>query len=197
MDWGFLDIFKKADFNVLMVAAAITAWFLYYTVDSENVWFYAAALLCTFYCAFKLAIHIYKFLSGYYKYNKQMDKLEEQQVKYEEQQKFQNEVRLKESIDEAMRIYVGLSDDNKEKLENIYVHGKPDPLKKYCRLISRADHMLILDAQMVADSFLNVLPFTFGTQKIWFELIEQPDSVLAVFDLQLHDIIGRNLKTKI
>lgn len=27
MDWGFINIFKKADFNSLMVAVAINGWY--------------------------------------------------------------------------------------------------------------------------------------------------------------------------
>lgn len=35
MDWGFLDIFKKADFISLMFSAAITGWIMYYfQIDS-------------------------------------------------------------------------------------------------------------------------------------------------------------------
>ena len=30
MDWSFLDIFKKADFNTLMFSIAVTGWILFY-----------------------------------------------------------------------------------------------------------------------------------------------------------------------
>lgn len=189
MDWGFLDIFKKADFNVLMVAAAGTAWILHFKVDTENVWFFAAAVLCSLYCAIKLIIKIYLFLSDIYKDNKDNET-------HELLQKQENEKNVKELYAEALRIYTGLSDNSKAILQDIYVKGKQDPLKAHCRLISKLEFMLVIDAQHVAETFLSVLPISFGKQRIWFELVEQPDSYLAIFDPYLHNIIGKNISNK-
>ena len=42
MDWSFLDIFKKADFNTLMFSIAVTGWILFY-IYPENIYMLTAA----------------------------------------------------------------------------------------------------------------------------------------------------------
>lgn len=59
MDWGFLNIFKKAEFNTLMFAAAVACWVLYF-IHHDNDLYLGVALLCTIYCIVRLIVYIYK-----------------------------------------------------------------------------------------------------------------------------------------
>ena len=63
MDWSFLNIFKNAEFNTLMLAAAATCWVLY-SYYPYNEWYLGVALLCTIYCIVRLIVYIYKLLSA-------------------------------------------------------------------------------------------------------------------------------------
>lgn len=186
MEWGFLDIFKKADFNVLMVAVAITGWVLHFAVDKSNIYFFTAAFLCSIYCGIKLIVYIYNWLSGNYKHNKQLDKIELQQKQQHEQEN-------KKQNAEAMRIYLGLSADSKASLKEILVKGKQAPSTPYYRLISKDDHILVMKAQQVACVFDSPILFM-GPRRVWFGLREQPDSLLAVFDPYLYDIFLNEIK---
>jgi Ca2+/Na+ antiporter len=59
MDWSFLDIFKKADFNTLMFSIALTGWILFY-IYPENVYMLMAAILCSIYSVARFVVFSFK-----------------------------------------------------------------------------------------------------------------------------------------
>ena len=59
MDWSFLDIFKKADFNTLMFSIAVTGWILFY-IYPENIYMLTAAILCSIYSVARFVVFSFK-----------------------------------------------------------------------------------------------------------------------------------------
>ena len=59
MDWSFLNIFKKADFNTLMFSIAVTGWILL-CIYPENIYILISAILCSIYCVARLVVFLFK-----------------------------------------------------------------------------------------------------------------------------------------
>ncbi len=58
MDWSFLDIFKRANFNTLMFSLAVMGWIMicYYP---DIIYLKMIALLCSVYCVSRFVVHLY------------------------------------------------------------------------------------------------------------------------------------------
>ena len=118
MDWGFLDIFKRADFNSLMLSIAIAGWILYFFVPM-NIYIVGAALLSTAYCIIRLIVYIYQCVSV-----KIENKRHEAQKKKEKEK---HEAERKEARNiEISRMFNGLTENNKKILAYILLKGKKD-----------------------------------------------------------------------
>ena len=59
MDWSFLNIFKKADFNTLMFSIAVTGWILL-CIYPEFIYIRIAAILCSIYCVSRFVVFLFK-----------------------------------------------------------------------------------------------------------------------------------------
>ena len=118
MDWGFLDIFKKAEFNTLMLSVAITGWILYFFF-SRNVYISGAAILSSAYCVIRLIVYAYH----YFSLKCQKKKYDAQMKKEKEDKK---EERMRKRNIEISRMFEGLKDENKKHLAFVILRGKTD-----------------------------------------------------------------------
>lgn len=107
MDWSFLNIFKKADFNTLMFSVAITSWILLY-IYPRYFYILITALLCSIYCVSRFAVYLFN--------SYQKKKIEKANMLYDQQQK-ENKIRANKL--QAQYVYDRLSEDSKELFSEI------------------------------------------------------------------------------
>ena len=120
MDWGFLDIFKKAEFNSLMLSIAISGGIMYYYhIDSIIFGLFSVASI---YCMIRFVVYCYVTIVAHiatknYEAQKKRDK-ELKDKAYEDNRRI-----------EISRMFEGLSDPNKFILASILINGKKDSFK--------------------------------------------------------------------
>ena len=107
MDWSFLNIFKKADFNTLMFSIAVTGWILL-CIYPENIYILISAILCSIYCVARLVVFLFK--------SNQEKKIIEANRLYEEQQERKQ---IQEKRLQAQYVYDRLSQESKELFSRI------------------------------------------------------------------------------
>ena len=117
MDWGFLDILKKAEFNSLMLSIAITGGIMYYYhIDSIIFGLFSFASI---YCLIRFVVFCYERITS-----------SRATKKYEKQKKHDKEIQEKANEEkrriEIYRMFEGLSDHNKFILASILINGKKD-----------------------------------------------------------------------
>lgn len=117
MDWGFLDIFKKAEFNSLMLSIAVSGGFMYFSHIDSIIFglFSIASVYCLIrfvvYCYINIATHID---TKRYEAQQKRDK-ENKEKEYEENRRI-----------EITRMFYGLSDSNKFVLASLLLKGDKD-----------------------------------------------------------------------
>ena len=118
MDWDFLNIFKKAEFNTLMLSVSITGWILYFCI-STNIYILGTAILSSAYCIIRLVVYTYQ----YYSLKRENRRYEIQKKKEEEEKekRYENNKNI-----EITRMFEGLSDSNKFILASILLKGQED-----------------------------------------------------------------------
>ena len=118
MDWDILNIFKKAEFNSLMLSTAAAGWILFY-LGVFKEYSLIAALVASIYCLIRFVVCCYK------NYVARIDA-----KNYEAQQKRDKELKAQaykeERRIEISRMFEGLSDSNKFILASILLKGKRD-----------------------------------------------------------------------
>lgn len=118
MDWGFIDIFKKAEFNSLMLSVAIAGWILYY-IGLFKEYSLMVALIASIYCLIRFVAYCYETIVANITAKK-----------YEAQKKRDKELKDKAYEDnrriEISRMFEGLSHHNKYILASILINGKKD-----------------------------------------------------------------------
>lgn len=179
MDWGFLDIFKKAEFNTLMLAVAITGWILYLLVPM-NIYILGAAILASAYCVIRLIVYTYQYFSV-----KRANKRYEEQKKKEEESK-QSERREARNI-EISRMFEGLKEESKNSLAYILLKGKSDSRNYNVLHFDRysKDSSYLSQAVNVSKIFRDALGD--GQDCIWIR--HYTDTLAATIDPFLYDLI--------
>lgn len=177
MDWGFLDIFKRAEFNSLMVAVAITGWIMYY-FKIENLIF-GLACLASIYCIIRFVVFCYQRIlvkKGIKKAFKQEQLAREQEEKkYEEKKKM-----------EITRMFEGLSDINKFYLSSLILNGKTDPyyynilhFQKYTK-----EYIFVETLLSVTEIFKD----GFGVGKPTLTIKDYGDAIAVTIDSYLYEL---------
>ena len=183
MDWGFLDIFKKAEFNSLMVAVAITGWIMYYFhIDS---FIFGFACFASVYCITRFVVFCYQRfvrIRSIKKANKQ-----EQLAKEEEEKRYEENRKI-----EISRMFAGLSDPNKFILASILINGKKDPyydnvfhFQKYSK-----ESMDLEIAQSISEIYRDWS----GSGQACICIREYQDSVAATIDPFLCGLIKQHIE---
>ena len=117
MDWGFLDIFKKAEFNSLMLSIAVSGGFMYFShIDSIIFGLFSIASV---YCLIRFVVYCYINIASHidtkrYEAQQKRDK-ENKEKEYEEKRRI-----------EITRMFYGLSDSNKFVLASLLLKGDKD-----------------------------------------------------------------------
>lgn len=179
MDWGFLDIFKKADFNTLMLSVAIAGWILYFFV-SVNIYILGAALLSSAYCIIRLIVHIYQCISV---------KLENK--RYESQKKKEKEKKEAERKEvrniEISRMFNGLTEENKKTLAYILLKGKKDDYNYNVLHFTPYSDDSFHVQQAVDISKIFRSPWGDGDNCIWIK--HYTDTIAVTIEPYLYDLV--------
>ena len=104
MDWSFLNIFKRADFNTFMFSLAVTGWIMIY-YNPDMFYLKMIAILCSVYCVTRFAIYLFN--------RYQTNKINKANARYEQEQK---EKRANERNIQAQYVYDRLSNKHKKIL---------------------------------------------------------------------------------
>lgn len=180
MDWEVLDIFKKAEFNTLMLSVAITGWILYFFV-SVNIYILGAALLSSAYCIIRLIVHIYQCITI-----KCKNKRYEAQKKKDKEK---NEAERKEARNiEISRMFNGLTEDNKKTLAYIFLKGKKDDFNYNVLHFTPYSEESFYVQQAVGISKIFRDPWGDGDACIWIK--HYTDTLAATIDPYLFDLIN-------
>ena len=185
MDWGFLDIFKRAEFNSLMVAVAITGWIMYY-FQIDNLIF-GLACLASIYCITRLVVFCYQRFVGIRNikkaYEQELLAKEQKEKKYEENRKI-----------EISRMFAGLSDPNKFILASILLNGKEDVYDNHILHFQKySKESMYLD---LAQSFTGIFRDRLGSGQTCIYLKEYEDSIAAIIDPYLYDLIKQHIENQ-
>ena len=113
-----MDIFKNANFNILMLSLAGTGWILYILEKYEDVAF-VVALICSMYCVFAFIVAMYNWAKTSF-YRTQERKNMERRFKEEEDRK--------NYIHQAMvyRMFYGLTEEHRNILRTVVLQGRDD-----------------------------------------------------------------------
>lgn len=181
MDWGFLDIFKKAEFNTLMLSVAITGWILFIFAPM-NIYILGAAILASAYCIIRLIVYTYQYFTF-----KRENKRYEAQKKKEKEDK---EAERKEARNiEISRMFNGLTEENKKTLAYIFLKGKKDTFNQYVLHFTPYSDESYHVQQAVDISKIFRDPWGHGDDCIWIK--HYTDTLAATIDPYLYDLIKR------
>lgn len=177
MDWGFLDIFKRAEFNSLMVAVAITGWIMYY-FKIENIIF-GLACLASIYCITRFVVFCYQRIVGVRSLNKAY---KQEQLAKKQSEKYYEEKRKMEMI----RMFDGLSDVNKFYLSSLILNGKKDHFNYNILHFQKFSK-----EAMFADTLLSVTEIFkdgFGVGEPTLTINDYGDSIAVTVDSYLYEL---------
>lgn len=173
MDWSFLDIFKKADFNTLMFSIALTGWILFY-IYPENIYMLTAAILCTIYSVARFVVYLFK----YYK-RKQI--IRANRLYYEKQERKQ----IKEKRLQAQYVYDRLSQESKELFSRIV---------KTAIKSSYSDVYILQGMNSCSQVVAQLSNILYGDNMInsWVSIDETSENVCIYIKSPLNEIIESN-----
>ena len=185
MDWGFIDIFKKAEFNSLMVAVAITGWIMFY-FQIDNLIF-GFACLASIYCIIRFVVFCYQ---RFIRIRNIKKVYKQEQLAKEQKEKKYEENRTKE----ITRMFEGLSDVNKFYLSSLIINGKADPynynvfhFQNYCNESMFVESLLPV-TEIFKDGNGIGLP-TLSTQ-------DYSDSIAVTIDPYLYNLTKQYIEKK-
>lgn len=181
MDWDFLNIFKKAEFNTLMLSVAITGWILF-IIGMFKEYSLIAALITSIYCAIRVIIYCYQTIISTRK-TKINDKQKEREKEIKEKEYEENR-RI-----EISRMFEGLSDSNKFILASILLNGKKDAFNYNVLLFPKygRDYTNIYMAQEISMIYRT----GYGGGQNCIIIKEYTDSISVTIDSILYEIIEK------
>lgn len=179
MDWDILNIFKKAEFNSLMLSIAIPGWILYY-LGVFKEYSLIVALVASVYCLIRFIVCCYKNIVARIAAKK-----------YEAQQKRDKELKAQAEKEERRieisRMFKGLTEENKKTLAYILLKGKPDEFDCYILHFNpySDDSSYVHQAKSISQIFRN--PWGSGNDCIWIK--HYTNTLAAEIDPYLYDLI--------
>ena len=179
MDWDILNIFKKAEFNSLMLSTAAAGWILFY-LGVFKEYSLIAALVASIYCLIRFVVCCYK------NFVARIDaKNCEAQQKRDKELKAQAE--KEERRIEISRMFKGLTEENKKTLAYILLKGKPDEFDCYILHFNpySDDSSYVHQAKSISQIFRN--PWGSGNDCIWIK--HYTNTLAAEIDPYLYDLI--------
>lgn len=180
MNLDFLEIFKKAEFNTLMISIAIAGWMLNFCVLPNNVYILGIAIASSAYCIIRLVVHIFKIIR--IKRNNAKTKAQEA-IEY----KKKNEQIQKDREIEISRMFNGLSDYNKDCLACVVLKGRKDPFMENVFHYDRYSEESLMVQQASSISLIYRTSLDDGKKCIWIR--KYTDSIAAEIDPYLLSLI--------
>lgn len=170
MDWSFLDIFKKADFNTLMFSIALTGWILFY-IYPENIYMLTAAILCSIYSVARFVVFSFKS----YK-RKKIIKANRIHAELQERKKIQ------EKRQQAQYAYDRLSKESKELFSSIV---------KTATKSSYSDIYMLQDMNSCFEiiSKLRTILHRDSVIESWVSIDERSENICIYIESPLNEII--------
>lgn len=175
MDWSFLNIFKRADFNTLMFSLAVTGWILLY-FHPDIIYFKIIAILCSIYCISRFVVHLYE---AY-----QISKVKKANAKYDQER---NDKRVRDRELQAQFVYDRLGRNDQELLQElIRISEKSSYSDVYIIKDKLSNCMFISQVQMIlyGDDMINN----------WIIINESTDSYSITINAPLNKIIESKIK---
>lgn len=180
MDWGFLDIFKKADFNKLMLSVAVTAWILFF-LFSKHIYIIAGAILSSAYCVISLVVYIYQYFSAKIEDNHYAAKKKKEDELYAAK-------KVEEDSIEITRMFEGLMVEKKNMLAKLLINGKKDSFNTYVLLIQKNKEEYLHAKQ--AHQLTYITSKDYYNKKLYLTSItEYADSISISIHPHLYDLI--------
>lgn len=179
MDWDILNIFKKAEFNSLMLSIAIPGWILY-CLGVFKEYSLIVALVASVYCLIRFIVCCYKNIVARIAAKK-----------YEAQQKRDKELKAQADKEERRieisRMFKGLTEENKKTLAYFFLKGKPDEFDCYVLHFNphSDDTLYVHQAKSISQIFRN--PWGGGNDCIWIK--HYTDTFAAEIDPYLYKLI--------
>ena len=175
MDWSFLNIFKKADFNTLMFSIAVTGWILL-CIYPDNIYIRIAAISCSIYCIARLVVFLFK--------SYQEKKIIEANRLYDEQQERKQ---IQEKRLQAQYVYDRLSQESKELFSRIV---------KTATKSSYSDVYILQDINSCSHVVAQLRTILYGDNMInsWVSIDETSENVCIYIKSPLNEIIESNNK---
>ncbi len=183
MDWGFLDIFKKAEFNSLMLSVAITGWIMYYFKIQDYV--FGIAILASSYCLIRLFVYCYQIISENRERNNNAKQLALAK-KLEEKEKIESR-----NV-EISRMFEGLSDDNLNVLLFVFEKGKRDSRNYNILHFPKYGEEAMLANQ--ARSITMIFRGPFGDGQPCISIKKYTDTIAVTIDPFLYDLIRKHIE---
>lgn len=183
MDWDVLNIFKKAEFNTLMLSVAITGWIMYY-FQIEN-YIFGLASLASIYFIIRFVVVCYKRIIGIRNIKKVYK--QEQLAKELEERKYEENWKM-----EITRMFEGLSDVNKFYLSSLILNGKTDPFKYNILLFQKysKEYVFVDSLLSVTEIFKN----GFGVGKPTLTIKDYGDAIAVTIDSYLYELIKQHIE---
>ena len=175
MDWSFLNIFKKADFNTLMFSIAVTGWILL-RIYPENIYILISAILCSIYCVARLVVFLFKSYQG--------KKTIEASRLYDKQQE---EKKIRDKKLQAQYVYDRLSQESKELFSSIV---------KTATKSSYSDVYILQGMNSCSQVVAQLSNILYGDNMInsWVSIDETSENVCIYIKSPLNEIIESNNK---
>lgn len=175
MDWSFLNIFKKADFNTLMFSIAVTGWILL-CIYPEIIYIRIAAILCSIYCVSRFVVFLFK--------SNQEKKIIEANRLYDEQQERK---KIQDKKLQAQYVYDRLSQESKELFSSIV---------KTARKSSYSDVYILQNADSCSHTVSQLRIILYGDSMInsWVSIDDNSENLCIYIKSPLNEIIESNSK---
>lgn len=170
MDWGFLNIFKKAEFNTLMFAAAVACWVLYF-IHHDNDLYLGVALLCTIYCIVRFVVYLYNWINSKIQDNKNKE--------------YAEELKKREAIDkrqQAQYVFDRLGVDIQNILKNVVKSGDKSSYPDVFILRGKPENSLMMQE---LQNYINRDRMLGG----WVRINDNPDTYCVIINFPLNSII--------
>ena len=182
MDFNLPDIFKKAEFNTLMLSGAITGWVLF-AFFSENIYVTGIAVLCSAYCAIRFCVFLFnKIKQRILMNNERKERIALQQIAAQENKK-QEEIRKKQ----AQFIYDRLNDNSKDAIKKIILNGRKSTYPNIYLLSNTSESIIwvspIQSALFNDDELSNWVKIE-NIQSQWILTIKEPLNTIIVNNIK-------------
>lgn len=181
MDWDLFNIFKKAEFNTLMLSIAITGWILHFFV-STNIFILGGAVLSSAYCIIRLIVFTYQYLSEIIRNKKT--------IAQNAKEKKEKEAKLKTIQDvEISRMFIGLAEEKKKRLAYILLKGEKDEYNY--NMLHFNKYSQDINTLTIAQATTNIFRGAYDEGVHTIELKYFTDTIAVVIDPCLYDLIKK------